>query len=94
LLIPAAILAECVYTLKSFYKLPRSEIANGLLAVLSLPGVSALEDGAVREARRLFSERGVDFADAYLAALGLTLNLPVATFDSDLRKLGAEVLDT
>lgn len=93
LLIPTAILAECVDTLKSFYKLGRAEIARGLLAVLSLPGVSALEESAMREALRLFGERSVDFADAYLAALGLMLDLPVATFDRDIGKLGAGTLD-
>ena len=82
------------YALKSFYKLPGVEIASGLLDVLALPGVSALEEQAVTEALRLLKERSADFADAYLAALGRTLALPVASFDSDLRKLGADVLDT
>ncbi|MBB5296219.1 PIN domain-containing protein [Deinococcus metallilatus] len=93
LIIPPAILAECFYALKSFYKLPRAEIAGGLLKVLALPGVGALEEQAVTEALRLLKEQSVDFADAYLAALGRTLALPVASFDSDLRKLGADVLD-
>jgi predicted nucleic acid-binding protein len=92
LLIPSAILAECVYTLKSFYKLGRTEIASGLLDVLALPGVSALEEGAARGALRVFGERNVDFADAYLVALSLSLTLPVATFDQDLQKLGTNLL--
>jgi predicted nucleic acid-binding protein len=54
----------------------------------------ALEEEAVRRALRLFGERSVDFADAYLAALSLSLTLPVATFDHDLRKLGTTLLDT
>ncbi len=94
LLLPPTILSDCFYALKSFYKLPRVEIARGLLDVLNLPGVGALEERPVREALRLLTERSVDFADAYLAGLGMTLGLPVATFDGDLRKLGAEVLDT
>lgn len=94
LVIPPTILSDCFYALKSFYKLPGVEIASGLLDVLALPGVSALEEQAVTEALRLLKERSADFADAYLAALGRTLALPVASFDSDLRKLGADVLDT
>lgn len=94
LILPPTTASDCFCALKSFYKLPRVEIAKGLLDVLNLPGVGALEERAVREALRLLTERSVDFADAYLAALGLTLKLPVATFDGDLRKLGAQVLDT
>lgn len=93
LLLASGIVAECFYTLKSFYKLPRAEVAAGLLAVLNLPGVAALEDQAVREALRHLLERSVDFADAYLAALSATLTLPVATFDRDLNKPGATLLE-
>ncbi len=94
LLIPAAILAECVYTLKSFYKLDRATLAAGLLDVLALPGVEALEGRVVGEALRVFGAKNVDFADAYLNALSLSLSYPVVTFDRDLSKLGAELLET
>ncbi|OLV19626.1 PIN domain-containing protein [Deinococcus marmoris] len=94
LLIPAAIFAECVYTLKSFYKLDRATLASGLLDVLALPGVEALEGRVVGEALRVFGAKNVDFADAYLSALSLSLSYPVVTFDRDLGKLGAELLET
>lgn len=93
LLIPSAILAECVYTLKSFYKLPRDEVSRGLLTVLALPGVAGVEDTAVREALRLYGERSVDFADALLAALSRARGDEIATFDRDLARLGASLLD-
>ncbi|WP_019588369.1 PIN domain-containing protein [Deinococcus apachensis] len=93
LLVPPAILAECFYTLRSFYRQPRAEVARALLDVLALPGVGALEAPAVTKALRLLTERSVDFADAYLAALARTQALPVATFDGDLEKLGATLLD-
>lgn len=94
LLIPAAILAECVYTLKSFYKLDRAALVAGLLDVLALPGVEALEGRVLGEALRVFGAKNVDFADAYLYALSLGLSFPVVTFDRDLGKLGAEVLES
>lgn len=94
LLIPAAILAECVYTLKSFYKVERAALAAGLLDVLALPGVEALEARVPDEALRVFGATNVDFADAYLHALSLNLSLPVVTFDRDLNKLGTAVLDS
>lgn len=93
LVIPPTVPAECFSTLESFYKLPRAEVASGLLKVLNLPGAVVPEEQAVTEALRRLKERRVDFADAYLAALGRTLALPVASFDGDLRTLGADVLD-
>ena len=94
LLIPAAILAECVYTLKSFYKVDRAALAAGLLDVLSLPGVEALEGRVLGEALRVFGAKNADFADAYLHALSLSGSFPVVTFDRDLSKLGTEVLES
>lgn len=94
LLISAAILAECVYTLESFYKLDRAAVAAGLLDVLALPGVEAMEGRALGEALRVFGARNVDFADAYLSALSLNLSCPVVSFDRDLSKLGVEVLES
>lgn len=92
LLVSPTILSDCYYALKSFYKLPRVEIAEALTDVLALPGVTALEEQTVLEALRLLGERSADFADAYLAALSGTLAVPVASFDDDLRKLGARML--
>ncbi|CAM3906831.1 PIN domain-containing protein [Deinococcus frigens] len=93
LLVPSAILAECAYTLKSFYKLGREELVDGLLTLLDLPGVRGLEDEILRQTLTLFRKHNVDFADAYLAALGSALNFSVVSFDHDLVKLGAVVLD-
>lgn len=91
LVVPTITLAECIYTMKSFYKLGRQEIAAGLETLLNLPGVEPLEP-CLRPALQLFATHNVDFADAYLAALGSSLGQSVATFDRDLGKLGAAVL--
>lgn len=93
LLVSPTILSDCYYALKSFYKLPRVEIAKALADVLALPGVTALEEQTVLEALRLLGERSADFVDAYLAALSSTLVLPIASFDDDLRKLSAQLLE-
>lgn len=93
LLITGTILAECCYTLKSFYKMTRSDINNALKTVLSLPGVAPLDAQPLKAALQLFADHNVDFADAYLAALGNSKGLSIATFDRDLGKMGAAVLD-
>lgn len=92
LVVPGVTLAECVYTMKSFYKLGRQEIAAGLQAVLTLPNVEPLEP-SLRQALTLFGEKNVDFADAYLAALAQEKGLSVGSFDRDLSKLGVALLD-
>ena len=91
LVVSGVVLAECVYTLKSFYKLARPDISAALETLLSLPNVEPLEP-SLRQALQLFADHNVDFADAYLAALGSSLGHNVATFDRDVGKLGAAVL--
>lgn len=92
LVVPGVTLAECAYTMKTFYKLGRPEIATGLQTVLSLPNVEPLEP-SLRQALTIFGEKNVDFADAYLAALAQEKGQSVASFDRDLGKLGAVLLE-
>lgn len=92
LVVSGVVLAECIYTMKSFYRLGRQEIAAGLETLLNLPGVEP-QESALRPALQFFAAHNVDFADAYLAALAGSLGHSVATFDRDLGKLGAAVLE-
>ncbi|MGX9685940.1 PIN domain-containing protein [Deinococcus wulumuqiensis] len=93
LLIPSVVVAECVFTLRSFYKLARADVAAALLQLLRLPGVEAVEGEVVRSALSLYAEKNVDFADAYLAALAQEKGLSVGSFDRDLGKLGVALLE-
>ena len=93
LLIPSVVVAECVFTLRSFYKLAQPDVAAALLQLLRLPGVAATEGEVVRSALSLYAEKNVDFADAFLAALAHEKGLSVGSFDRDLGKLGAALLE-
>lgn len=93
LLIPSVVAAECVFTLKSFYKLTRAEVATALLQLLKLPNVSAVDGEVVKQALSFYAEKNVDFADAYLAALAQEKGQSVASFDRDLGKLGVALLE-
>lgn len=86
------ILAECAWVLRSFYKLSHEDISNGLLQFCALDGVVPDEASVSLEALRVFGQRRVDYADAYLAALGRAQGTAVATFDRDLARLGCEVV--
>lgn len=86
-------LAECVWVLKSFYKLPLNATAQALQQVLALDGLRIQDAALVTDALISMARNNVDFADAYLAELGKAGGLNVATFDQDFRRLGGETLE-
>jgi predicted nucleic-acid-binding protein len=82
------VLTESVWTLESFYKVPRIEIAQRLTAFLSMRGVQASSKDVFSQALQFFAASRVDFVDCLLAARGKHKNIPVYTFDeSDFKKL-------
>lgn len=84
-LVEEVVLAEVVWTLASFYRMPRSSIADALLELLAEENLRALDKEALRLALVLFSEKNLDFADALLAAKALQSGDPVVySFDRDL----------
>lgn len=62
------VVAEVAWTLGSFYRLPKAEIASILLALLAEEGVRSPEKGLLQVALALFAQWNLDFADAVLAA--------------------------
>ena len=86
-------IAECVWVLKSLYKQPLTAIADALQQVLALDGLRMQDAGLVTDALSTMARANIDFADAYLAELGKTRGLKVATFDQDFRRLGGETLE-
>lgn len=61
-------LAEIAWTLQSYYRLPREEIAAVLRDVLSLRSLRIDYRDMLREAISHYRARNVDFIDAYHAA--------------------------
>ena len=92
LLVPVVVIAEVVWVLSSRYGYTRAEIAIALQPFVSADGIRVEGDEAVSEALALMSEKNVDFADAYLAAVAAKRREPVATFDADFKRLGVQVL--
>jgi predicted nucleic-acid-binding protein len=76
------VMAEIIWTLESFYKLPKSNIEEKILAILNTPGLEIVEGDLVWQAVIWYSEQNVDFIDAYNAAWLLTHGMTTAyTFD-------------
>ncbi len=76
------ILAEIVWTLESFYHLPRPEIKKSILAILNTPGLDVVDSDLILQAVVWYADRHVDFIDAFNAAWmhGQGLKV-VCTFD-------------
>jgi len=74
--------AEVVWTLSSFYKMPRKEIADAMLQLLSAGGIECRDGAVVQRALVFFEEKNVDYADALLCARMLAEGEPdVYSFD-------------
>jgi predicted nucleic-acid-binding protein len=61
------VMAEIVWTLESYYELPRSEIRDKVLAILNTPGLSVEKPDLVAKAVTAYAELNVDFVDAFNA---------------------------
>lgn len=82
------VLAEVVWTLASYYRMPRTGIGEALLQLLAEEGIRATDKDALRLALVIFSERNLDFADALLAAKAIRSGDPVVySFDHDLDRI-------
>ena len=57
-----------VWTLESFYHLPREDIKEKVLAILNTPGLQVVDGELVLRAIIWYAEKNVDFIDAYNAA--------------------------
>jgi predicted nucleic acid-binding protein len=78
----ALVMAEIVWTLESFYKLPKPEVQEKVLAVLNTPGVAVVDSELVLQAVVWYVEKSVDFIDAYNASWMTRQHLLTAcTFD-------------
>ncbi len=67
LLVDEITIAEVVWVLASFYKLPRTAIQEGLISFLANPGIWMHDKHGVLVALTLYAELNVDFVDALLS---------------------------
>lgn len=81
------VVAEVVWVLCGFYKLPKAQVADHLGALLIAPGVEAQGQDTLLAALALMAEANVDFADALLAAAAQQNGETVCSFDEDFRRL-------
>lgn len=90
LILTPLVVAEVVWTLKSFYRRSYDEIVRVLVPLLSADGVETQDRELMIRALELTRGKNVDFSDAVLALQAERQGETVCTFDeSDFKRLPA-----
>ncbi len=90
--ITEAVLAEVVHVLssKTLYNLPRTDIQDRLVAMLTLKGMRLRAKGTYIRALDLYATTNVDFVDALLVAqVEQTKDATLVSFDRDYDKIAS-----
>jgi len=61
------VVAEIVWTLESFYKLDKSDIASKVERILNTPNLECAESSLILMALDLYVQQNIDFVDAFHA---------------------------
>lgn len=84
--ITEGVLAEVVYVLLKFYRVPKKEAVETLSAFLLYKGIAGRSKAEYVHALRLFGQTSLDFVDCLLAARAKARKLDLFTFDKELLK--------
>lgn len=81
------VLFQVVFVLKSFYKVPKEHIVDGMIGILEYKGIAIKEKKIVRRTLELWRENKLEIVDCYLIACleGNTKNL-LYSYDRDFDK--------
>lgn len=83
------VVAELEWTLRSFYRMPKTEIAASLRELLALRSLHVPSREVLDQALDLFERHSVDYVDAYNAAELRTRRLStIVSYDQDFDVLG------
>lgn len=85
LILTDLVAAECVYVLKSFYRVEDARIAELMRAAFALKSIDVPGLNVLLRALELFGENRLGFADAYLVAIAEHTGVgAVASFDEGI----------
>ena len=62
------ILFQSVFVLKSFYKVPKEHIADGMMDLIEYKGIIVKEKTIVRRTLELWRDNNIEIVDCYLVA--------------------------
>jgi len=84
--ITEGVLAEVIYVLLKYYRVPKQETVETLRAFLLYKGISGGSRTEYLQALRFFGETNLDFVDCLLAARAKARKADLFTFDKELLK--------
>lgn len=85
------VLAEVVYVLESFYKVPREQVAELARAIAVFPAIVVADGALLLRAVEVYEVDRLDFAEAYLVACAEISGVgAIATFDRAVERVGSQ----
>lgn len=81
------VIAEVVWTLSSFYKIKKNDIADRLEKIVSQDWAINPRKGVIMEALNLFKAKNLSFIDCWMAVVSKKQELTLETFDKNLKKI-------
>ena len=82
------VIFETIFTLQSFYRVPRQQIKELILPIIALRGLQLPDKRVYEQAFDLYIHKNISFADAYNAAYMLTEHIStVYSWDKDFDKI-------
>jgi predicted nucleic-acid-binding protein len=82
-----SVLAECIFILTKFYKVPREEAAARLGELLDSKGFTGAHLPILKEALAIYAAEKIDVVDATVLAIARHNSWHLETFDKALAKL-------
>jgi predicted nucleic acid-binding protein len=88
LMLADLVLAEVVYVLESFYKVPQERVAEYARAIVAFPAIRADDPAMLLRTIEIYEKDRLDFADAYLVAAAERTGVGVvASFDKAIDRV-------
>jgi uncharacterized protein len=82
------VIFETIFTLQSFYKVPRQQIKEQVLPIISLKGIHLSDKSVFYKALDLYVTKNISFADAYNAAYMISEEVfNIYSWDKDFDKI-------
>ena len=67
LLTSEIVIAELIWTLLSYYKVPKAEVIEKVSIIISTPNLHLVDKTIIADSLVLYSQKNIDFIDAYNA---------------------------
>lgn len=80
------VVAEVIWTLTSFYKQPKKEVANLLTKLVNQKWITNPRKKLILKALRLCSTTNLSYIDCWLIEVARKAKMPLQTFDESLQK--------